>query len=54
MKIDEPLKTIYINTETKVCEVNGKDRAKDVSAFHLSFENGTWSLEITEDIRFSQ
>lgn len=49
----EELKTLTIDVEKGIYEVNGRDISGSCSEFHLEFENGHWSLKITEDRLYS-
>lgn len=45
----EKLKSVHIDVDKGIYEVNGRDVSKSGSYLNLTFEKGTWSLEITED-----
>lgn len=47
----DDFKTLFINTESGICQINGKDM-KDVSELELCYENGKWSLRLTQDLFF--
>lgn len=49
----ENLKSIIIDVEKGIYEVNGEDIGKDTSELHLDFENGVWSLAVTRDMQFT-
>lgn len=49
----EKLKSLHIDVEKGIYEVNGRDISKSGKSLKLTFENGEWSLMITEDSLFS-
>lgn len=49
----EKLKSIHIDVEKGIYEVNGRDVSKTGKYLQLTFENGQWSLVITEDTIYS-
>ena len=51
-KIKE-LKTLQVDTEKGICLVNGEDISSTGKYLKLEFENGEWSLVITEDRYFA-
>lgn len=51
--VKEKLKSLYIDTEKEIYEVNGRDISKSGKYMNLTFENGEWSLVITEDTLFT-
>ena len=46
---EEELKTLHIDVESGIYEVNGKDISGNGHKLDLTFENGIWSLMITTD-----
>lgn len=44
MEKDFELKSLYVDLERRVFEVNGKPLPKDCDELHLSFESGEWIL----------
>ncbi len=51
-KIEE-FHSLQIDVDNGFFLVNGRDISKSGKELHLSFENGRWSLLITEDTIFS-
>ena len=49
----EKLKSIHIDVEKGIYEVNGRDVSETGKYLQLTFENGQWSLVITEDTIYS-
>lgn len=49
----EKLESIYIDVEKDIYEVNGRDISKSGQYLSLVYENGTWSLIVTEDILYT-
>lgn len=49
----EKLSSLHIDVEKGIYEVNGRDISKSGKYLNLTFENGEWSLMITEDGFFS-
>lgn len=49
----EKLESLYIDVEKDIYKVNGRDISKSGHYLNLTFENGEWSLMITEDLFFS-
>ena len=47
MREVKKLKTLFIDTEKGVCELNGESIASGCSKLTLEFENGEWSLVLT-------
>lgn len=45
----EILKSIHIDVDNGIFEVNGEDISADTSYLNLIFEAGVWSLVITRD-----
>lgn len=45
----EILKSIHIDVDKGIYEVNGEDISADTSYLNLTFEAGVWSLMITRD-----
>lgn len=45
----EELKSLHIDVEKEIYQVNGRDISKSGKYLRLIFENGEWSLMITED-----
>lgn len=46
---EETLKSLHIDVENGIYEVNGRDISKSGKYLNLVFENGAWSLMISED-----
>lgn len=53
MAIIEKLQSLNIDVEKGIYKVNGRDISKSGKYLKLTFENGVWSLMITEDNIFS-
>lgn len=49
----EKLKSVVIDVEKGIYEVNGRDVSRSGTFLELTFENGDWSLMITEDTIFN-
>lgn len=49
----EKLKTLHIDVEHGLCEINGVDISKSGKYLRLEFENGIWSLIVTEDTLYT-
>ena len=49
----EAFQSLVIDVKKGICEVNGRDISQSGKRFELIFENGTWSLMITEDTIYS-
>lgn len=49
MRKHEELKTLTIDVEKGIYEVNGRDISGSAREFCLEFKDGHWLLEITED-----
>lgn len=47
------LRSIHIDTEKGIYQLNGEDIGSDTSRLRLEFENGEWSLEVTRDSYFT-
>lgn len=45
----EKFQSLHIDTEKGIYEVNGRDISDSGKELHLDFENGQWSMQITED-----
>lgn len=45
----EPFKSLRIDVDKNIYEVNGRDVSKSGYYLNLVFEHGEWSLIITED-----
>lgn len=45
----EQLKSLHIDVDKNIYEVNGRDISSSGKYLELTFENGEWSLMITED-----
>lgn len=43
------LKSLHIDTVRGIYQLNGRDISKSVSRLELVFEDGIWSLMVTED-----
>nr|DAP78050.1 MAG TPA: hypothetical protein [Caudoviricetes sp.] len=52
MKIEE-LKSLHIDVEKNIYEVNGRDISQSGKYFNLVFEDGTWTLVVSEDTGYS-
>lgn len=52
MKI-ETLKSLHIDVENGIYEVNGRDISKSGKRLKLVFEDGMWSLVISEDTTYT-
>lgn len=50
--MEEQLKTLHLDIEKGIYELNGRDISKS-SYLNLIFDNGDWSLMITEDSVYS-
>ena len=48
------LKTLVIDTEKKICKLNGVDISKRTHELHLDFKDGVWSLVITTTETYHQ
>lgn len=42
------LRTFELDADKKICLINGKDVSKTANYVSLTFENGTWSLELQQ------
>lgn len=42
------LTSLIIDTEKKICELNGIDISKHTHELHLDFKDGVWSLVIMQ------
>lgn len=49
----ENLKKLIIDVEAGIYEINGRDVSDSGKALSLEFENGIWSLMITEDTLYT-
>lgn len=49
----EKFRSINIDVEKGIYQVNGEDMGSDTSRLKLEFEDGEWSLEVTRDHRFT-
>ena len=47
------LKTLHLDTEKGICKLNGIDISRCASELHLDFENGSWSLAVTQKSTFT-
>ena len=45
----EKLTSVYIDVDKNIYKVNGRDISKSGKYLELTFENGRWSLMISED-----
>ncbi len=45
----EKLESIYIDVEKDICQLNGEEIGSNTSELHLDYENGEWSLQVTQD-----
>lgn len=52
VKIEE-LKSLHIDVEKNIYEVNGRDISQNGKYFNLVFEDGTWTLVVSEDTGYS-
>lgn len=46
-------RSLQIDVEKGIYVVNGRDISKSGKELHLNFEDGQWSLSITEDTIYS-
>lgn len=46
----EKLNSLHIDVEKGICEVNGRDISQSGKYLRLVFEDGTWTLVVSEDI----
>ena len=55
MESKEKLQSLHISMENRrgVCVVNGKDISNNVKHLELTFDNGEWSLMISEDTLYT-
>lgn len=55
MARQEKLQSLHISMENRrgVCKVNGKDISNSVNHLELTFDNGEWSLMISEDALYT-
>lgn len=49
----EKLKSVLIDVENGIYEVNGRSIASSCCELSLDFKNGEWSLALTEDSVYS-
>ena len=49
----EKLKTLRIDVEKGIYEVNGKDVSQSGKYLNLTFEEGVWSLVVSEDTAYT-
>ena len=52
-KIEERIKTLYIDVQKGQCILNGDDISKECSYLELEFCNGEWSLTVSLNKRYS-
>lgn len=48
MEKNAQLKTLVVDIEKGICKLNGIDISKNTSELHLDFENGMWTLAVTQ------
>lgn len=49
----EKLKSVHIDVERDIYEINGRDISASGKFLSLTFENGKWSLMISEDVIYN-
>lgn len=50
---NEKLKSLHIDVENGIYEVNGRDISNSGTYMNLVFENGEWSLMVSENSFYS-
>lgn len=46
---NEILRSLVIDVQNGVYQLNGEDIGSNTSEIHLDYENGKWSLQVTQD-----
>ncbi len=49
----EELKTLHIDVDKGIYEVNGRDISETGTRLQVAYENGEWSLELDETSAYS-
>lgn len=47
------LKTLLLDTDRNICILNGINISKNTSELHMDFENGMWTLTVTQTATYT-